>query len=92
MALHAIITAAWRLMRISQNSSAFCDVRCVIARATRIENCRSRREAFAGRRCVSVTDQMQFFADAPLSPNMRTQMENTLRRRSAKRDLLNNSQ
>jgi hypothetical protein len=23
---------------------------------------------------VSVTDQMQFFTDAPLSPNMRTQM------------------
>jgi hypothetical protein len=24
--------------------------------------------------CVSATDQMQFFADAPLSPNMRTQI------------------
>ena len=24
--------------------------------------------------CVSVTDQMQFSSDAPLSPNMRTQM------------------
>jgi hypothetical protein len=43
---HAMITATCRLMRISQNSSAFCGVRCVIARATRIENCRSRREAF----------------------------------------------
>jgi len=100
-------------MRISQNSSAFCGVRCVIARAA--ENCRSRREAFDERRCppernwwksllrraawkrrshilswhqrsslttitfararcVSVADQMQFFADAPLSPNMRKQI------------------
>jgi hypothetical protein len=25
-------------------------------------------------RCVSAADQMQFFADAPLLPNMRTQM------------------
>jgi hypothetical protein len=33
-------------MRISQNSSAFGDVRCVIARAIKIESCRSRREAF----------------------------------------------
>jgi len=48
---HAMITAACRLMRISQNSSAFCGVRCVIARATKIENCRSRREAFGARRC-----------------------------------------
>jgi hypothetical protein len=48
---HAIITAAWSIMHISQNSSAFCDVRCVIARAAKIENCRSRREAFGARRC-----------------------------------------
>jgi len=104
-------------MRISQNRSAFGGVRCVIARAFKIENGRSRRKAFDGRRCplsatgenlccagrrgrddarvlsrsdvqiwwqlllcffwcrcVSVADQMQFFADAPLSPNMRTQM------------------
>jgi len=38
-------------MHISQNSSAFCDVRCVIARAAKIENGRSRREAFDGCRC-----------------------------------------
>jgi len=38
-------------MHISQNSSAFCDVRCVIALAAKIENCRSRREAFGPRRC-----------------------------------------
>ena len=37
-------------MHISQNSSAFCDVRCVIARAAKIENGRSRREAFDERR------------------------------------------
>ena len=42
--------------------------------------------------CVSVTDQMQFFTDAPLSPNMRTQMYERFWRRSAKRGLLNNSQ
>jgi hypothetical protein len=29
-------------MRISQNSSAFGDVRCVIAHAANIENCRVR--------------------------------------------------
>ena len=28
--------------------------------------------------CVNVTDQKQFFADAPLSPNMRTQIYNAL--------------
>jgi hypothetical protein len=28
---HAIITADWRIMRILQNSSAFCDVRRVIS-------------------------------------------------------------
>ena len=117
-AFHAIVTAACRLMRISQNSSAFGDVRCVIARA-KIENCRSRREAFGARRCprrangenlcsagrhggddrrilsgqttfkfddncfclyrcVSVADQMQFFTDAQLSPNMRTQIWSAL--------------
>jgi hypothetical protein len=35
-------------MHISQNSSAFGGVRCVIARAVKIESCRSRREAFDG--------------------------------------------
>src|SRR2546422_3649686 len=45
----AILTADQRIMRISQNSSAFCGVRCVIARAA--ENCRSRCEAFDERRC-----------------------------------------
>jgi len=34
--------------------------------------------AFACCRCVSIADQMQFFADAPLSTNMRTQMQNAL--------------
>jgi hypothetical protein len=43
-------------------------------------------------RCVSAADQMQFFADAPLSPNMRTQIWNALWRPIRKRDLLNNSQ
>jgi hypothetical protein len=38
-------------MRISQNSSAFGGVRCVIARAFKIENGRSRRKAFDERRC-----------------------------------------
>ena len=37
-------------MHISQNSSAFCDVRCVIARAAKIENCRvvAKRSTNAG--------------------------------------------
>jgi hypothetical protein len=38
-------------MRISQNSSAFYDVRRVIACATKIENCRIQREAFGARQC-----------------------------------------
>lgn len=46
IAFHAIVTADERIMHISQNSSAFCGVRCVIARAVKIENYRSRREAF----------------------------------------------
>jgi len=38
-------------MRISQNSSAFYDVRRVIACATKIENSRIQREAFGARQC-----------------------------------------
>ena len=108
-------TAAWRIMRISQNSSAFGDVRCVISACERdreLQEASAKHSAHAGVRCtqmvkvhaapgdaeeiilrlgltttfkfddncfclchcVSVADRMQFFADAPLSPNMRTQM------------------
>jgi hypothetical protein len=35
---------------------------------------RVREQLLCSCRCVSATDQMQFFTDAPLSPNMRTQM------------------
>src|SRR6185436_11688348 len=47
---HAMITAACRLMRISQNSSAFCGVRCVIARAprSRIAEVVAKRSEHAG--------------------------------------------
>jgi len=62
---HAMITAACRLMRISQNSSAFCGVRCVIARATKIENCRSRREAFGARRCPRRANGERLYSAAP---------------------------
>jgi len=108
-------TAARRIMRISQNSSAFCDVRCVIsvceqdrelqgvgakhsrtpvsvARMVKVHAVPGDAEeaiffpsgptatfelddnCFCLRHCVSAADQMQFFPDAPLLPNMRTQI------------------
>jgi hypothetical protein len=42
--------------------------------------------------CVSVAYQMQFFGDAPLSPNMRKQNVERLVVVIEKRGLLNNSQ
>lgn len=42
IAFHAIAIAVRFIMRISQNSSALCDVQRVIARANKIENYRRR--------------------------------------------------
>jgi hypothetical protein len=66
--LLALANAVAHIMRISQNSSAFGYMRCAIRRAHEI----------VLTHCVSAADQMQFFTDAPLSPNMRTQISNAV--------------
>jgi hypothetical protein len=42
-------TAGWRIMRISQNSSAFRNVRCVIGACERDRELQDMREAFSAR-------------------------------------------